>query len=230
MLAVAEKPAKSIRFSALEFTGVVQQNGHGSFDYFAQDLSKESGVEFDYHVMSPARGAKAFFAGQKDCLIPSSAHPPYFEGLDVIHSEQFAQVLYLAFTLPDQPKITNKRQLKGKVIGVLRDESTWNYEKRFDINGATYVKVGSLESLVEMLYRKRVDVAIHDHQDFISVTEFFKHAPPNYSITNPMAVDNVVITCHNNRQNQTFIETINPIIVKFVERGLSYYYEKATID
>lgn len=230
VLANEETPKETITFSALEFTGAVQQNRKGAFDYFARDLSSRLDVEFDYHVMSPARGARAFFENQKRCLIPSSLYLPYFEGYDVIHSTSFAEVRYLAFTQPGKTVIENKEQMKDKVIGVIRDENTWDFEKRFNIEGATYVKVAALASLVELLYRGRIDVAIHDHSDFVDYVRYSQKESPGFSLQQAMAVDKVVITCHNTPKNRQFMERLDKEITKIIKDGLGQYYRQASID
>lgn len=228
--AAPQKAKPTVTFSAMEFTGAVQQNHKGAFDYFVQDLSKRLDIEFDYHVMSPARGAKAFFDKQKQCLIPSSIYPHYFKDHDVIHTASFAKVLYLAFTIPPNEVITDKDQITGKVVGVIRDENTWDYAERFKIEGATYVKVGSLASLVEMLYRGRIDIAIHDFSDFTEYVDFVKKPPPLYSEQHPMAIDDVVITCHDTAENRAFMTKLDAEVREIIKEGLGPYFKKASIE
>lgn len=230
---VASEPKSeiSVNIAALEFTGVIQKNLHGAFDYMMIDIANAAEVNQNYHVVSPARGARMLFTNKVDCLIPSSDYPPYFVGHDVIHSESFAQVYYIAFTLPENEVISNKEQLNGKVIGVIRDADTWNYEKRFNIDGVTYVKVSNLESLVEMLYHGRIDVAIHDFGDFTAMTKHLKRPQPNYDSNSPMAVDKLIITCHNNANNRAYLQAISPHLQEIIRTDkIHYYLKKATID
>ncbi len=220
----------NINMSALEFTGVVQQNLKGAFDLFVKDIEKNPLVKHNYHVVSPARGAKEFFQKQSQCLIPGSLYPPYYQGLDVIHSKSFAQVTYLAFTLPDQAVIQSKAQLEGKVIGVIRDADTWNYEQRFNIENVDYVKVSSLEALVELLYKKRVDVAIHDHSDFLALAKHLHKPQPNYDESFPMAIDKLVISCHKSAETQAYLEQVNIEINKLEHTGLAEYFSRSSIN
>ncbi|WP_440876301.1 hypothetical protein [Thalassotalea sp. PLHSN55] len=220
-----------IKMSALEFTGVVQQNLNGAFDLFIKDVEKNTNVRHDYQVLSPARAAKKFFQHENQCLIPSSLTPQYFEGFDVIHSKSFAIVRYLAFTRPSQETIKNKDQLAGKVIGVIRDSDTWNYEKRFNLSNVDYVKVSDLATLVELLYKKRVDVAIHDHVDFIAMTEHLAQDPPNYHYQAPMAIDKVVITCHNSEITRAYMKRVNLAIEQAIKNDdFKNYYQLSTIN
>jgi len=221
----------SVDITALEFTGVIQQNGQGAFDLMMKDLAKSSNVNHNYQVYSPARGAKMLLSGRSDCLIPGSLYPPYYKNMSVIHSESFAKVRYLAFTLPKEKTITRKIELSGKVIGILRDEDIWDYELRFQIDNASYVKVSSLKSLVEMLYHQRIDVAIHDQGDFIGMTKHLKKAEPNYDITKPMAVDKIVISCHDNAKNRAYLQAISPFLKKVIkDKSMRKYYQQTRIE
>ena len=217
----------SVTIAALEFTGVVQQNLLGAFDLMMADLATTNQVIHHYQVFSPARGAKMLLSGRSDCLIPGSLYPPYYKSIDVIHSESFAKVTYLAFTLANQETITTKAQLHGKVIGMIRDEGTWNYEKRFNITGATYIKVSSLESLVEMLNHRRIDVAIHDDADFLRMTKHLKFPKPNFNINTPMAIDKIVVSCHNNANNRAYLQAISPQLQQIISSGkmIEYYQQ-----
>jgi len=231
--AVSEKPHNSISvdIAALEFTGVVQKNGRGAFDLMMKDLAKSSKVNHNYQIYSPARGARILLSGRSDCLIPGSLYPPYYKNMRVIHSESFAKVRYLAFTLPKNKTITNKTELAGKVIGIIRDEDTWDYEQRFQINNAKYIKVSSLESLVEMLYHQRIDVAIHDQSDFIGMAEHLKKAKPNYDKTNPMAVDKIVISCHDNDNNRAYLKAISPALKSMIKnKTMGKYFQQTRIE
>ena len=228
-----ETPANiiTVNIAALEFSGAIQQNLLGAFDIMMADLAKVSNVNQIYQVFSPARGAKMLFSQRSDCLIPSSLHPPYFTGLNVIHSESFAQVNYLAFTAPNQKTIHTKDELTTKTIGVIRDEGTWNYVKRFNIKGAKYIQVSNLASLVEMLNHGRIDVAIHDHGDFINMTEHLKYPQANYDIGAPMAVDRLVITCHDNENNRAYLKSISPVLNHIIDNNkMSYYFQKSSIN
>ena len=220
----------SVSMTALEFTGVIQQNGKGAFDYFLRDLEQLAQVSHAYTVVPTARGAKDFFAHKSECIVPSSLYPPYFEKHDVIHSESFASVRYIAFTLADQAAIISKKQMAGKVIGVIRDEDAWDYEKRFSIPGATYIRVSNLESLVEMLYKERIDVAIHDHSDFLLMVQHLKRPAVNFNLDYPLAVDRVVISCHNSPKTRAYLTRMNPHIKSMVEKGLGKYYQMASIE
>lgn len=220
-----------MNISALEFTGAIQQNLLGAFDLMMAELASASNIKQNYQVFSPARGAKMLFSHRSDCLIPSSLYPPYFKGLNVIHSESFAQVNYLAFTSPNQKTIHSKEQLKNKTIGIIRDEGTWDYVKRFDIKAAKYVQVSSLESLVEMLNHGRIDVAIHDHSDFLKMSEHLRLATPHYDSNAPMASDSVVITCHNNANNRAYLQAISPQLTKIINEGkMADYYRQSRIN
>ncbi len=220
----------TVDITALEFTGVIQANGLGAFDLMMKDLAQTSKVNHNYQIYSPARGAKMLFSGRSDCLIPGSLYPPYYKDMPVIHSESFARVNYIAFTLSDQKVVTAKSELAGKVIGIIRDEDTWDYEKRFQINNAEYVKVSTLESLVEMLYHQRIDVAIHDQSDFLSMAKYLNKAKPNYDKTSPMAVDKIVISCHDNANNRAYLKAISPFLQSIIKnKGMGKYYNQASI-
>lgn len=229
--AVSEKTSTSISIAALEFTGIIQQNGLGAFDVMMKDLAKSSKVNHNYQIYSPARGAKMLFSGRSDCLIPGSIYPPYFKSMRVIHSESFAKVRYLAFTLPKEKAITSKVELSGKVIGIIRDEDTWDYEQRFQIDNAKYVRVSSLESLVEMLYHKRIDVAIHDAGDFVNMAKHLKKAEPNYDNNIPMAVDKIVISCHDNAKNRAYLQAISPFLQNLIKNNsMGKYFQQSRIE
>ena len=174
--------------------------------------------------------AKEFFNKNTDCLFPSSLYPPYFEGYNIINSFSFATVNYHAFTLVGEPVITDKAQLAGKIIGVIRDSDTWNYEKKFAIPNVTYVKISNLESLIGLLYKKRVDVVIHDDLEFLAVAALLKKEMANYSKETPVATDKIVITCHNNEKTQSYIDRINPHIKKMLKDGLDKYFNQSSIN
>ena len=211
---------------ALEFEGAIQQNKKGAFDYMLQDLAKRSQIEHSYQVMSTARGARYFFLKDANCIIPSTTYPGYFKGYNVIHSESFAKAIYVAFTPAGSSVVNDKKDMKDKLIGVLRDSDTWNYEKRLAIEDAKYIKVSNLESLVNMLYKKRIDVAIHDNEDFTYLAERLGYPTPQANHEYPIAIDEVVITCHTSKLNQAYLNIINPHIKAIVKDGMSKYHLK----
>ncbi len=174
--------------------------------------------------MSTARGFRNFKRKKSTCLIPSTTYPEYFKGDNVIHSEAFARANYVAITHPDSSIINNKQQMKGKLIGVLRDSNTWDYEKRFAIDNVEYIRVSNLTSLVHMLYKKRIDVAIHDHADFLLVANKLGYTTPLSNSEQPIAVDEVVITCHKSKLSQAYLNIINPHIKAIVAQGMAQYY------
>jgi len=231
--AISEMPEKSISvdIAALEFTGVIQKNGKGLFDLMMKDLAEFSNVSQNYQIYSPARGARMLISGRSDCLIPGSLYPPYYKGMDVIHSESFASVRYLAFTTPEQKTITEKAQLSGKIVGILRDEDTWDYQQRFDLDNAKFVRVTTLEALVEMLYHQRIDVAIHDHSDFISMAEHLSKPKPNFEKNAPMAIDNIVISCHESKTNRAYLKAISPFLQDLIKNNkMKKYSQQTSID
>lgn len=220
----------NITMSALEFTGAIQQNHKGAFDLFIQDLEKNTPVKHDYLVAPPTRAAKQFFQKKSHCLIPSSLYPPYYQGYDVIHSDSFTRVIYLAFTRADQPIIKDKTQLSGKIIGVIKNADTWNYEQRFNIKNADYIKVSDPNTLVELLYKKRIDVAIHDHADFLALAKSLKKTPPNYHKDFPITEDKIVISCHNSPATRAYIRHINIEIKKTLATGFEQYFQQSSIN
>lgn len=221
----------SVDITALEFTGSIQKNGKGGFDLMMKDLAKFSKVNHNYQIYSPARGAKMLLSGRSDCLIPGIVYPPYYKNMKVIHSESFANVRYVAFTSPEQEVFTSKTELSGKTIGILRDEDTWNFDQRFQIKNATYVQVNNLESLVEMLYHQRIDAAIHDHGDFLSMIKHLNKTKPHYDINEPIAVDKVVISCHDNANNRAYLRAISPFLQDIIKnKTMGKYFQQSEID
>jgi len=227
---VSENASKSIKMSALEFPGIIQMNKRGAFDLFVSDLMRLADISLEYLIMSPARGAKEFFNANTECLIPGSLYPSYYAGIDVIHSVSFAKVNYLAFTLKENEKITDRAQLHGKVIGIIRSEGTWDYIERFGLQAHKVVQVSNVNSLLEMLYKKRIDVAIHDHGDFVNLAKYLDKPLPNFSLENPIAVDDLVISCHNTEVGKKFIKDINPEIKQILEQGMEQYYKRSSIQ
>ena len=212
---------------ALELEGAIQQNKKGAFDYMLQDLAKRSKIAHQYQVMSTARGARYFFLRDANCIIPSTTYPGFFKGYNVIHSESFAKATYVAFTPPDSTVISDKKDMKGNLIGLLRDSATWNYKKRFAIDNVKYIRVSNLESLVHMLYKKRIDVVIHDHDDFTYLAKKLGYPAPLVNNNKPIAVDEIVITCHKSKLNQAYLKIINPHLKAIIKNGMRKYYKQA---
>ena len=221
---VSAERQKELIMVALEFEGAIQQNKKGALDFMLQDLAKLSQIAHDYKVMSTARGFRHFLRRKATCLIPSTTYPEYFKGYNVIHSESFARANYIAFTHPEDSIIQNKQQMKGKLIGVLRDSDTWNYEERFAIDDVEYIRVSNLTSLIHMLYKKRIDVAIHDHADLLLMANKLGYATPLSDSEYSIAIDEVVITCHKSKLSQAYFNIINPHLKSIVEEGMTKYY------
>ena len=154
---------------------------------------------------------------------------PFYNNYDVIFSGVYAVVTYQAFTLADDVIITKKSQLENKVIGVIRDRSSWDFQKRFGMKGSKFVKVNDLKALVGMLNKKHIDVAIHG-KGFLRWNKKLGYPMPNYSPEHPLDVDKLTIVCHKNEANYRYIETINPHIREIVDSGKTKLYRKKSLS
>ena len=105
----ANKPL-FIHMSGLNFPGAIQFDRKGAFDLFIANLNKQASINMQYDVLLPARGARLFYQKKADCVMPAAFYPPYYEGYDVIASKGYAYVDYVAFTLAENGKITDRRQ------------------------------------------------------------------------------------------------------------------------
>ena len=127
----------------------------------------------------------------------------------------------------DDVIITNKNQLKNKTIGVIRDRSSWDFQKRYDIQGNTFVKVNDSNALAGMLNKKHID-AIIDTKGFLRLNKELGYSMPNYSPEHPLDIDKLSIVCHKNDANYRYIQTINPYIREIVNTGkIKHYRDKA---
>ena len=208
----------TVSVAALKFSSVVTENQDGKFDLMVKDIEHRSGVAHQYNVVPTARGAEMFFKQKVDCLLPAPSYMPFYQGYDVIFSETYSVVTYQAFTLADDTIITNKNQLKNKVIGVIRDRSSWDFQKRFGVKGNTFVKVNDLKALVGMLNKKHIDVVIHG-KGFLKLNKKLGYPMPNYAQEHPIAIDKLTIVCHKNDANNRYIQAINPFIREIVQGG-----------
>ncbi len=156
---------------ALEFKGVIEENKTGTFDTVLQKLAQLSDIEHNYKVMSIARGTRHFLRRKVNCIIPHLVYPPSFEDFNVITSNSFTKIRYVIFTKPTSAYITNKGDLKGKMIGIIDKAINWQYKQRFNIPNVEYVKVSNLTSLVHMLYNNRLDAVIHSLDNFTDMAK-----------------------------------------------------------
>jgi len=219
------KKHQELSMVALEFSGAIQSNKKGAFDLMLKDLAKATGIPHEYEVMSAARGARKFFRKKAMCVIPSSLHPPYFENYQVIHSEVFATARYMAFAHNDSVLITNKAQMSGKLIGILRDAKVWNYKSRLALKNVNYIQVSNLKSLVNMLDKKRIDIAIHDRDEFITMAQYLNISPARVEKEFLLAIDKVVITCHDTPISRAYLKIISPELQKIITSGIGKYFK-----
>lgn len=216
-----------VSIAALKISHVIKTSHDGTFDLMIKDIEKSSGVAHQYNVVPTARGAEMFFKHKVDCLLPAPSYLPFYKGYDVLFSEVYAVVTYQAFTLKDNAIINESSQLENKTIGVIRDIGSWDFQKRFNIEGSTFVKVNGLEALVGMLNQKHIDVAIHG-KGFLRLNKKLGYPIPNYSPEHPLDIDKLSIVCHKNDANYRYIQTINPYIREIVNTGkIKHYRDKA---
>lgn len=222
----AEEPVK---FVAMEFTGVLQFDKQGALDFMLEDLFKQLAMPSDYEVFIPARGLQIFFNQQADCIVPSANYPPYFEETAVIHSKSFVTSFFTAFTLKE-PLVRQKSDLNAKIVGMIRDNKSWDYSRHI-AQGNTYLAgVNDLATLVKMLYLGRIDVAIHDRDDFLVQVKKLKFEMPQYDSKRPLWSEKIVITCHENAKNNAFLQRLNPILSTIVEAGMMGKYYRQSLQ
>lgn len=217
----AKKP-KELTMIGLEIDGFIQHDQKGILDNMLKDLSMRSGIAHSYKVISFGRGDREFRTKKVDCLLPSSLSPIYYQNAKVIHSEPFSEINYFAFTLAGEKKISTKFDLENKVIGVLRDNVVWQYEKRFNLQNVTYIQVSNIKSMIEMLKKKRIHVAVHDHLDFLNYVKQLS-LKVTFDKSFPLANDQLVITCHQSKLARAYIKQINPHLMKIKSEGLQQY-------
>jgi ABC-type amino acid transport substrate-binding protein len=220
---MADVPVKLV---AMEFAGAVQSDKQGAFDYMLKDLSQQLDMPIEYQVFVPARGLQIFLNNQADCIIPSANYPPYFEGTAVIHSASFALSRFTAFTL-EAPVIKEVSDLNKKIVGMIRDNKNWNYESHMTGANIKFVGVNDLSTLVKMLYLGRINVAIHERDDFLLQVSKLNFASPVYEKNTSLWSEQIVISCHNTASNRVFLDRLNPRIIAIVEsQKMLIYYDK----
>ncbi|WP_438863881.1 hypothetical protein [Neptunicella sp.] len=211
----------------MEYTGSVQANQQGAFDMMLLDFMRQLELPFRYDIVNAARGYRLFTQKKADCLLPSVDYLPYFNNLNIINSSSFAMARHVAFTLQGEP-ITSPQQLQDKVVGIIRDDGTWDYKKRIPSDDIIWLGLNNLNTLAAMLEKGRIDVAIHDRDDYLAFIRQHNMRQPIYSGEHPMWQDNVVITCHNTPSNQAFIKQLEPLIDDVRQsQKLVKYYRKA---
>jgi hypothetical protein len=219
--------AGRLRIIGMEFPPSVQKNKQGALDFMLTDFLADIDDIVVYEITNAARAYRMFTNMQAHCLMPSSAHQPYFGELEVTHSKSFTTANFTAFS-SDGTLIETKQQLSNKIVGMIRDDNAWDYQERLDFNAIKFVGVRNLESLVKMLYKNRIDIAIHDKGDFLDYLRTTSLPLPTFSETNPMWSDKIVISCHKSQTNDDFINKVNPLIEALNNSGrLGYYYQKA---
>jgi len=219
----------TVRIAALKISKAINENKDGVFDLMIEDIEKLSGVAHQYIIVPTARGAEMFFKHKVDCLIPAAFYMPYYKGYNVIFSEVYVEATYHIFTHKDDVIITNKNQLKNKTIGVIRDRSSWDFQKRYDIQGSTFVKVNDSNALASMLNKKHIDAVIGS-KGFIRLNKKLGYPTPNYSPEYPLAVDKLTIVCHKSEANNRYIQAINPHIKEIVNSGKMKIYQNKSFS
>ena len=218
--------AESAKLVAMEFTGAVQSDKHGAFDYMLQDIAQQLALPLEYEVFVPARGVQIFLNGQADCLVPSADYAPYFTGTPVIHSTSFATGSFTAFTV-NTPVIKQISDLERKIVGMIRDNNHWNYASHMANANIKFVGVNDLATLVKMLYLGRIDAAVHDRGDFLLQASRLNFAAPNHDVNSPLWSEKIVITCHDNPANRDFLTRINPQISAILQsKKMNEYYSR----
>ncbi|MGJ8681060.1 hypothetical protein [Paraglaciecola sp.] len=220
-----------IRMSALSFPGVVQINHTGLFDLLVEHVNSRAGIDMDYQVLVPARGARKFYDHEADCIIPGTLLDAYYEGYDVISTNSFETVEFVAFTKSPTPRVVNKDQLEGKVIGIIRDEGKWNLKKRLRISNAKYIELVDIRSLLGMLTKGRIDAIVHDVTIVSSAIEHFNVENIVYDINSPILVDDLGIVCHRSSDTSEYIRKFNIELKEILEGdGLVPFYRKVKIE
>lgn len=211
----------------LEFDGTSAIDKSGPLDKYVADIQQQLPDKFEYEVFNAPRGVKLFFEKKRDCLIPASDYLPYYQNLNIHFSNPFAVVSYTAFSYTETP-FTNKDDLQGKVIGIIRGFDSWDIQARLNLVNTQFVRVTTLNALVKLLEARRVDVVLHDNQDFVAALQRENIALPNFNEQAPIFRDSLTIACHATKENSQLIKSINPIIVKLAKAKTlpTYYYQR----
>lgn len=219
--------AKTLNISGLAFQLSTQHDQQGALDMLLNDLLKQINQSANYQVVNAARAFRKFSSKQADCIIPSVPYDGYFTGLDVIHSDGISLLQQSAFTVNGK-EITSKQDLNGKVVGMLRGVDSWDFQKRIDADLQAFVGVNDLPTLVKMLHKGRIDVAIHDRFDFELYTELNGYKKALVHSSYNVWEDNIVITCHDTEHSKELFKHLKPHIARIKqENKLAEYYEKA---
>lgn len=112
---------------------------------------------------------------------------------------------------------------------MIRDDNAWDYRARLETEKLRFVGVKDLSTLANMLYKKRIDIVIHDKGDFLDYVKMAGLESPTYSEETPLWSDPIVLSCHDTPRNTEFVRQLDPLIEELNATGkLGYYYHKAT--
>jgi len=221
-----QKEKSLLSMAALAQHHIVQHDGLGSLDIMFKDIELETGISHQYSVTSRNRGLRKFVQNKVGCLFPVGELPSKFQNIDIISSTPFAQMHFLAFTPLTKPTISDRTQLHGKVIGITRHNASLMEHAIFNQLNVDFVQVSKVESLIELLDKERIDIAIHSELDFLVAAEQAQqkfHYDDDYIDINA----SLKVVCHNTQVAQYYLSKVNPVLANYYQKGLESYFKRS---
>jgi len=188
--------------------------------YVSQDLG-------DLVEVLPAplpRSAQNFLQDNNSCIFPTSSaalqrvHSEKLAGRLLLNSEPVDFVSIRLYTSKSDPVITDKAQLKGKVIGHLLGSVG---SLLLNTEGVTIKNVRDESLLLKMLARKRIDVLMGHHPDIPMAIERLQvddlHFDPDLMVFSTA----VHLVCHPFAGSQVILAAINKRIKEIRANGMA---------
>ena len=170
------------------------------------------------------RSAKNFIQDNDSCIFPTTAavlqrvHSEKLAGRPLLNSEPVDFVSIRLYTRKSDPVITDKSQLKGKVIGHLLGSIG---SLLLNTEGVTIKHVRDESLLLKMLDRQRIDVLMGHHPDIPMAIERLQLDDLQFDPDLVVFSTAVHLVCHRFARSEEILTAINLRIKEIRANGMA---------
>ncbi len=207
-------PAYGTELIAPAFTGLISEDGTGTYQIIMKEAASRAGVSFTEKVFPQKRALSTFYKNENSCIYSFTEPASETMGKDrVVVSTPLSVFKMYIFTGKGKPALTSVKQLKGRVAGVLGYE-VWYDKTNIKESGIDLDMASSDDEALGLLRRDRIQAIISFLPDMNSHLGKLSFSPEH-----PLFVSYDGITCHNNETGRRFIRAVSPVLREMDEDG-----------
>ncbi|GLX87152.1 hypothetical protein tloyanaT_34050 [Thalassotalea loyana] len=197
----------------------------GALDLLMYDVSKASGIEHYYNVLSFARARRSFIRKEIGCILPAASIPKLLTIRKTIHSLPLVRKQFYLYTLTTDQVISNLNDMDNKVIGVVKNALP-SYKRLLGQRHIKVVEVSNFKTMLEMLNKGRLDAIIHDEASIETLLSQPQRNSLHFDASLDLLYDDIRITCHKSEATELYIDNINYAIKNNSVQELTAYIEQ----